>query len=97
MDERDQRQDQDGAEDDVVEEDLRRIEAIEDRGITILPGNAFMEGYTPAAGQLGGRAPTGREQADRSRMGRMRRMWRMWMWAPRRARWPPAADSTREP
>lgn len=40
------------------------VEAIEARGIEILPGNAFMEGYTPEAGQLSRRAPTEREQAD---------------------------------
>lgn len=40
------------------------VEAIEARGITVLPGNSFMEGYTPEAGQLSRRAPTEREQAD---------------------------------
>jgi DUF1009 family protein len=37
---------------------------IEKLGIEVLPGNAFMEGYTPKAGQLSRRAPTEREQAD---------------------------------
>jgi DUF1009 family protein len=37
---------------------------IEKLGIEVLPGNAFMECYTPEAGQLSRRAPTGREQAD---------------------------------
>lgn len=37
---------------------------IEKRGISVLPGNSFMECYTPEAGQLGRRAPTEREQAD---------------------------------
>jgi DUF1009 family protein len=37
---------------------------IEKLGIEVLPGNAFMEGYTPEAGQLSRRAPTEREQAD---------------------------------
>ena len=40
------------------------VEAIESRGITVLPGNAFMECYTPAAGQLSSRAPSEREQSD---------------------------------
>jgi DUF1009 family protein len=40
------------------------VEAIEQRGIKVLPGNSFMEGYTPEAGQLSRRAPTEREQAD---------------------------------
>lgn len=40
------------------------VDAIEELGIEVLPGNAFMECYTPDAGQLGKRAPTGREQAD---------------------------------
>jgi DUF1009 family protein len=40
------------------------VELIESRGITILPGNSFMECYTPEAGPLSGRAPTEREQAD---------------------------------
>jgi DUF1009 family protein len=39
-------------------------DAIESRGITVLPGNSFMEGYTPQVGQLSRRAPTDREQAD---------------------------------
>jgi len=37
---------------------------IEKLGIEVLPGNAFMECYTPEAGQLSRRAPTEREQAD---------------------------------
>ncbi|WP_372807241.1 LpxI family protein [Pontiella sp.] len=37
---------------------------IEKLGIEVLPGNSFMECYTPAAGVLGQRAPTAREQAD---------------------------------
>jgi DUF1009 family protein len=40
------------------------VEKIESIGIEVLPGNAFMECYTPAVGQLGRRAPTEREQAD---------------------------------
>jgi DUF1009 family protein len=40
------------------------VDAIEELGIEVLPGNAFMECYTPQAGQLGRRAPTEREQAD---------------------------------
>ncbi len=40
------------------------VEAIESRGITVLPGNTFMECYTPQAGLLSRRAPTEREQAD---------------------------------
>jgi len=40
------------------------VDAIEGLGIEVLPGNAFMECYTPEAGQLGQRAPTEREQAD---------------------------------
>ncbi len=40
------------------------VEAIEERGIEILPGNTFMEGYTPDQGLLSRRAPTEREQAD---------------------------------
>jgi DUF1009 family protein len=40
------------------------VDAIEKLGIEVLPGNAFMECYTPEAGQLSKRAPTGREQAD---------------------------------
>jgi len=40
------------------------VEKIESLGIEVLPGNTFMECYTPAAGQLGSRAPTEREQAD---------------------------------
>ena len=37
---------------------------IEKLGIKVLPGNSFMECYTPDAGQLSRRAPTEREQAD---------------------------------
>lgn len=37
---------------------------IEKLGIEVLPGNAFMECYTPEAGLLSRRAPTEREQAD---------------------------------
>lgn len=37
---------------------------IEKLGIEVLPGNAYMECYTPEAGQLSQRAPTEREQAD---------------------------------
>ena len=37
---------------------------IEKLGIKVLPGNAFMECYTPEAGQLSRRAPTEREQSD---------------------------------
>jgi DUF1009 family protein len=40
------------------------VDAIENLGIEVLPGNAFMECYTPEAGQLSQRAPTEREQAD---------------------------------
>jgi len=40
------------------------VGAIEDLGIEVLPGNAFMECYTPEAGQLSKRAPTEREQSD---------------------------------
>ncbi len=40
------------------------VGAIEQLGIKVLPGNAFMDGYTPAAGQLSRRAPTEREQSD---------------------------------
>jgi len=40
------------------------VERIEALGIQVLPGNAFMACYTPAAGQLSRRAPTEREQAD---------------------------------
>jgi len=40
------------------------VEAIEKLGIEVLPGNSFMEGYTPEAGLLSRRAPTEREQAD---------------------------------
>ena len=37
---------------------------IEKIGIEVLPGNAYMECYTPEAGVLGKREPTEREQAD---------------------------------
>ncbi len=37
---------------------------IEKLGIEVLPGNTFMECYTPEAGQLSKRAPTERERAD---------------------------------
>jgi DUF1009 family protein len=37
---------------------------IEKLGIEVLPGNSFMEVYTPEAGLLSKRAPTEREQAD---------------------------------
>jgi len=37
---------------------------IEKLGIEVLPGNVYMECYTPEAGQLSCRAPTEREQAD---------------------------------
>lgn len=40
------------------------VDAIEERGIEMLPGNSFMECYTPEVGQLSKRAPTEREQAD---------------------------------
>jgi DUF1009 family protein len=40
------------------------VDAIEEIGIEVLPGNSFMECYTPAVGQLSSRAPTEREQAD---------------------------------
>lgn len=40
------------------------VDAIENLGIEILPGNAFMECYTPEVGLLSKRAPTEREQAD---------------------------------
>ncbi len=40
------------------------VAAIEGRGITVLPGNSFMECYTPEVGRLSRRAPTEREQAD---------------------------------
>lgn len=40
------------------------VEKIESIGIEVLPGNAFMEGYTPTTGQLSRRAPSEREQAD---------------------------------
>ena len=37
---------------------------IEKLGIEVLPGNSFMEVYTPVAGLLSTRVPTDREQAD---------------------------------
>ena len=40
------------------------VSMIEKLGIEVLPGNSFMECYTPEAGQLSRRAPTEREQAD---------------------------------
>ncbi len=40
------------------------VDAIEKLGIEVLPGNSFMECYTPEVGQLSKRAPTEREQAD---------------------------------
>lgn len=40
------------------------VEKIENLGIEVLPGNAFMDCYTPEAGQLSRRAPTEREQTD---------------------------------
>jgi len=40
------------------------VSEIENLGIEVLPGNSFMECYTPEAGQLSRRAPTEREQAD---------------------------------
>ncbi|MDZ8118337.1 LpxI family protein [Pontiella agarivorans] len=40
------------------------VEAVENLGIEILPGNTFMECYTPKKGLLSKRAPTEREQAD---------------------------------
>jgi DUF1009 family protein len=40
------------------------VSEIEKLGIEVLPGNSFMEGYTPEAGLLSRRAPTEREQAD---------------------------------
>ena len=40
------------------------VEAIENRGIKVLPGNSFMECYTPEVGLLSRRAPTEREQID---------------------------------
>lgn len=39
-------------------------EQIEMLGITVLPGNCFMDAYTPKAGLLSRRAPTEREQVD---------------------------------
>jgi DUF1009 family protein len=40
------------------------VEKIENLGIEVLPGNVFMECYTPEIGQLSRRAPTEREQSD---------------------------------
>ena len=40
------------------------VDKIEKQGIEVLPGNSFMECYTPEAGQLSHRAPTEREQSD---------------------------------
>ena len=40
------------------------VDAIEKLGIEVLPGNSFMECYTPEVGQLSQRAPTEREQSD---------------------------------
>ena len=40
------------------------VTAIEELGIEVLPGNSFMEGYTPEVGLLSRRSPTDREQAD---------------------------------
>ncbi|MEN7974013.1 MAG: UDP-2,3-diacylglucosamine diphosphatase LpxI, partial [Verrucomicrobiota bacterium] len=40
------------------------VSEIEKLGIEVLPGNSFMECYTPEAGQLSSRAPTERERAD---------------------------------
>jgi DUF1009 family protein len=40
------------------------VTAIEELGIDVLPGNSFMEGYTPEVGLLSRRPPTEREQAD---------------------------------
>jgi len=37
---------------------------IEKLGVTVLPGNSFMECYTPEAGLLSRRGPTEQEQAD---------------------------------
>ena len=37
---------------------------IEKLGIEVLPGNTYMEGYTPEVGQLSRRAPTDHELAD---------------------------------
>lgn len=39
-------------------------DVIETLGIQVLPGNSFMEVYTPEVGLLSQRAPTEREQAD---------------------------------
>ncbi len=39
-------------------------DAIEELGIEVLPGNAFMDCYTPEVGQLSKRAPTEREASD---------------------------------
>lgn len=40
------------------------VDAVENLGIEVLPGNSFMACYTPARGQLSKRAPTERELAD---------------------------------
>ena len=40
------------------------VDSMEKQGIEVLPGNTFMECYTPDVGQLSVRAPTVREQAD---------------------------------
>jgi DUF1009 family protein len=40
------------------------VDAIEERGIEVLPGNSFMECYMPEVGQLSKRAPSEREQSD---------------------------------
>lgn len=40
------------------------VEQIEKLGIVVLPGNSFMEPYTPVAGTLSCRAPDARERAD---------------------------------
>lgn len=40
------------------------VAAIENLGIEVLPGNSFMECYTPKLGQLSQRAPTEQELAD---------------------------------
>ena len=40
------------------------MDAVEALGVEVLPGNAFMDCYTPKAGQLSKRAPTEREQSD---------------------------------
>jgi len=40
------------------------VDAIENLGIEVLPGNTFMDCYTPKVGRLSRRGPTEREQAD---------------------------------